>query len=200
MGLTHEQKRARLVAPTLADLGRALVGAAAYGAVGAAVNLLLPQWVLFRPASAVLVVSSLQGGPVVGFVAGFVGDLLTGLWQGGIWLHWSLGMGVAGALIGFLWLWSDLDATPALTWVDLQKIAFFTGLGFGAGAFLPAFVDLALGAAFPLALIVWALPSWLVNAFWGTVLGSLLLALWKAAGRRWSARRASENRPLPHRD
>ncbi|MGE5553682.1 MAG: ECF transporter S component [Betaproteobacteria bacterium] len=200
MALTHAQKRARIAAPTLADLGLAVAGAVGYGLAGVAANLLLPRLALFRPAAAVLVLSALLGGPVVGFGAGFLGDLLVSLWQGGVWVHWSLGMGVAGAVIGLLWLWSDLDATPALTRLDLQKIAFFTCAGFFAGAFLPALFDLILGAALPLALLVWALPAWLLNAFWGTVLGTLLLVLWKNATRGGLFRRSFEKKTLPRRE
>ncbi|MDI6869846.1 MAG: ECF transporter S component [Bacillota bacterium] len=200
MTLTHVQKRARIATPPLADLGWALVGAVAYGAVGAAANLLLPQLALFRPAAAVLVLSALLRGPVVGFGTGFLGDLLVGAWQGGVWLHWSLGVGLAGAVIGLLWLWSDLDAAPALTRMDLQKIVFFTCAGFFVGAFFPALVDIILGAALSLALIVWAIPAWLVNAFWGTTLGTLLLVLWKSAASRRLLRRPADRQSLPRRD
>lgn len=191
MTLTHLEKRERVFSPALADLGYILAGAAAYSVVAAAASSLLPGLILFRPAAAVLVLSALLGGPVVGFGAGFLGDLLLGLWQGGIWLHWSLGAGLAGALTGLLWLWSDIDATAILTRTDLQKISFFACGGFLLGALAPGLVDILLGASPSLALVVWAAPTWITNSFWGVVLGTLLLALWKnLAGRLGSVGRA----------
>lgn len=188
MALTHLEKRGRIIAPRLADLGLTLLGAAAYAVVGWGAGLLIPQWALFRPTAAILTVVALLGGPVVGFGAGFLGDLVLSLWQGSVWLHWSLGAGVAGLILGLLWLWSDLDATPTLTRTDFQKIAFFCCAAFFAGSFLPAAVDVALGAALSLALLVWAIPMWLTTAFWGTVLGTILLILWKQAAGRLAAR------------
>lgn len=202
MALTHAQKRSRIGAPPLSDLAWAMAGAVAYAAVGTAFARLFPAMGFLRPAAAVLVLAALLRGPVVGFGTGFLGDLLLGLWlgsasggaAGGVWLHWSLGAGLAGALIGLLWLWSDLDATPALTGVDLQKIAFFTCVGFFAGAFVPAVIDAVLGASLSLALLVWALPAWLLNFFWGTVLGTLLLVLGKYAAGRRLVRRSARRR------
>lgn len=180
MAPTHGEKRARIAAPPLRDLWLALAGAAAYSAVGAATAILLPALAFFRPAAAILVFAALLGGPLVGFGAGFFGDLLLGLWLGGVWLHWSLGVGLAGAVIGLLWLWSDLDTTPAVTRVDFSKIVFFVGSGFFLGAFLPALLDVLLGAAVSLAFLAWAVPTWLLNSVWGIVLGTLLLVLWKS--------------------
>lgn len=192
MALTHLEKRGRIISPSLVDLFYTLAGAVAYGVVAAGATSLLPRVILFRPAAAVLTLAALLGGPVVGFGTGFLGDLLLGLWQGGVWPHWSVGMGLAGAFIGLLWLWSDLDAVPAvITRLDLQKIAFFCCAGFFLGALVPALIDILLGATASLALLVWAIPAWLVNAFWGTVLGTLLLVLWHhAAGQALVRRRA----------
>ncbi|MGE5507726.1 MAG: ECF transporter S component [Chitinophagales bacterium] len=183
MALTHSQKRERIASPTLSDLQAIAAGALGYALLGAACGFLPGGLSLFRPAPAVVVLAALTGGPVVGFGAGFLGDLLLGLWQGGLWLHWSLGVGVAGALTGLLWLWSDVDAAPALSRRDLLKIACFSTAGFLAGALFSALVDLALGAALPLAFLAWALPAWLVNTFWGTVLGSLALTYLKRIRR-----------------
>jgi uncharacterized membrane protein len=178
----------------------ALAGAAAYSAVGAVAATLLPGLAFFRPAAAVLVFAALTGGPLVGCLTGLLGDLLLGVWQGGVWLHWSIGMGLAGGVIGLLWLWSDLDTSPALTRTDFAKISFFTAAGFFLGSFLPAVLDIALGAAVSLAFLVWALPAWVANALWGIVLGTLLLLFRKGAAIRRAERRSRAGRPLLRRD
>lgn len=183
MSLSHSQKRSRIASPTLGDLQSIAMGALGYAVLGAAAGFLPGGLSLFRPAPAVVVVAALAGGPVVGFGTGFLGDLLLGIWQGGLWLHWSLGVGVAGALLGLLWLWSDLDSAPCLSRTDLLKIGLFCTAGFLAGALFSALVDLLLGAALPLAFLAFALPAWLVNTFWGTVLGSLALICLKKARR-----------------
>jgi energy-coupling factor transport system substrate-specific component len=76
------------------------IGAALYG-VGGLISIPVFANTTIKPAMAVLALFAAVYGPVIGFLVGFLGHLLTDLFAGwGVWLTWVLGSGIVGAAIG----------------------------------------------------------------------------------------------------
>lgn len=115
-------------------------------------------------------------------MVGFLGDLLTAVFQGSVWLHWSMGNGLMGLVAGLLWLWSDIDARKPLNSGDAVKVAVFTTAGAFLGMFFAAFVDFLFGTPVGIALWSWGLTAAVANAFFGTVISVLGLYLYKNQG------------------
>lgn len=172
---SHAEKRARALKPDLRGVLQIVAGALAYLAVMIPC-LAWPGGVLFfRPGAGIVAIAALLYGPAIGFGAGFLGDLLLGLWQGNVWLHWSLGVGVFGLITGLLWLWSDIDTEKTFGRRDAAKVAFFSTAGAIIGAFTACLIDMALGAALGEVLSVWVLPVAVLQALWGFGLASVLM-------------------------
>ena len=96
------------------------IGAALYGIGGLPVfGIPLFASTTLKPATAILAIFAALYGPVVGFLVGIIGHLITDLFAGwGVWLTWVLGSGIAGIIIGFL---------PKLTARRLENGAFPAG-------------------------------------------------------------------------
>jgi energy-coupling factor transport system substrate-specific component len=102
------------------------IGAALYGVLSYVTNVIpLPAAgnITFRPAVAVLIFFGAAFGPIVGFIAGLVGNILgDGLSGFGFWWHWSLGNGFMGLIAGLAMIWiSDYRKT--------RDIAIAVGMG-----------------------------------------------------------------------
>lgn len=176
MARSHAEKRRRVLAPDLSDWLRITGGSLLYLALSIPC-LAVPGGVLFlRPGAGVVATAALRFGPTVGFGVGLLGDLLLGLWQGNVWPHWSLGVGVFGLITGLLWLWSDVDQQARLSRRDLAKLAFFTTAGSIIGAFVTVIIDVALGASAREVLSIWLFPIALLQMAWGFGLGCLLFS------------------------
>lgn len=80
------------------------IGAALYGIGGLPVfGIPLFASTTLKPATAVLAIFAGLYGPVVGFLVGVIGHMVTDLFAGwGVWLTWVLGSGIAGIVIGLL--------------------------------------------------------------------------------------------------
>lgn len=82
------------------------IGAALYAVLGVATNFLqLPGAgnVSFRPAVAIPMFFGIAFGPVVGFISGFLGNILSDMFSGyGFWLWWDLGNGIMGLIPGLM--------------------------------------------------------------------------------------------------
>lgn len=96
------------------------IGAALYGIGGLPIfGIPLFASTTLKPATAILAIFAGLYGPLVGFLVGFIGHLVTDLFAGwGVWLTWVLGSGIAGIIIGFL---------PRLTARRLEDGAFPVG-------------------------------------------------------------------------
>ena len=85
------------------------IGAALYGVLSYVTNVIpLPAAgnITFRPAVAVLIFFGAAFGPIVGFIAGLVGNILgDGISGFGFWWHWSLGNGIMGLIAGLGMQW-----------------------------------------------------------------------------------------------
>ena len=80
------------------------IGAALYGIGGLPVfGVPIFAETTLKPAMAILAIFAAMYGPIVGFLVGFLGHLITDLFAGwGVWLTWVLGSGIVGVAIGIL--------------------------------------------------------------------------------------------------
>ncbi|UHA75632.1 ECF-type riboflavin transporter substrate-binding protein [Paenibacillus sp. 481] len=88
------------------------IGAALYGLIGNLSLPLVPQTGL-RVSVAILTIFGALFGPVVGFLIGAIGHIITDLtWGGGqIWWSWVLGSGLAGLSMGLVFLASSFNVS-----------------------------------------------------------------------------------------
>jgi energy-coupling factor transport system substrate-specific component len=84
----------------------AAIGAALYAVLSVATNYLqIPSAgnVTFRPAVAIPLFFGIAFGPVVGFIAGFLGNTISDLIAGyGFWVWWDIGNGLMGLVAGLM--------------------------------------------------------------------------------------------------
>jgi energy-coupling factor transport system substrate-specific component len=82
------------------------IGAALYTVLALATNWLqIPSAgnVSFRPAVAIPMFFGVAFGPIVGFIAGFLGNIISDLAAGyGFWFWWDLGNGLMGLIPGLI--------------------------------------------------------------------------------------------------
>ena len=77
------------------------IGAALYG-LGGLIGIPIFANTTLKPAMAILAMFAAIWGPVVGFLVGFLGHMLTDTFAGwGVWVTWALGSGLVGLMIGF---------------------------------------------------------------------------------------------------
>lgn len=84
----------------------AAIGAALYGLLGFATNMLqIPSAgnVAIRPAIVIPMFFGVAFGPLVGLIAGFLGNIIADLLSGyGFWLWWDVGNGIVGLVPGLV--------------------------------------------------------------------------------------------------
>ena len=96
-------------------------------------------YISMRPAQVVLVLAGLLGGPLVGFGAGFfgniLGDALT-LETAQFWWNWHIGNGLVGLSAGLFWLlgWRYRRGRDLLKLLGGVALAELIGLGLAAAA------------------------------------------------------------------
>lgn len=80
------------------------IGAALYGFLGIFGFPVTPNtWV--KPAVAFLTIFGALFGPVVGFLIGLIGHIITDLINGGVvWWGWALGSAIMGLFMGFIYM------------------------------------------------------------------------------------------------
>jgi energy-coupling factor transport system substrate-specific component len=138
------------------------IGAALYGVLSWATNFFpLPAAgnITFRPAVAVLIFFGVAYGPIVGLLAGFIGNTLGDLISGfGFYWHWSLGNGLMGMIPGLIMLtitdfkarsqiikavgWGALGIAVGMLFASLMEM-FMGGIDLNTaitGYFVPAFI------------------------------------------------------------
>ena len=86
----------------------AAIGAALYGVLSWVTNILQIPGVAnvsVRPAVAIPMFFGIAFGPWVGFISGFLGNVISDLLSGwGFWFWWDLGNGLMGLIPGLIWL------------------------------------------------------------------------------------------------
>jgi len=110
------------------------IAAALYGIVGLAGIPIGPN-VQLRPSIIVLTLFAVYFGPVVGFLAGFLGNMLTDLLAGwGIWWTWEMASGIFGGFCGFVYLFPEFNVKYGMCKRFHLVVLFITGIaGFLAG-------------------------------------------------------------------
>jgi energy-coupling factor transport system substrate-specific component len=152
------------------------IGAALYG-VGGLISIPVFANTTIKPAMAILALFAAVYGPVIGFLVGFLGHLLTDLFAGwGVWLTWVLGSGIVGAAIGLFGRMTDHTIEKG----ELKKSAIglfilLSFLGNFIGYMISAILDYFIFTE-PLDKVI---TQQLIIAFSNTIviLGTLLLML-----------------------
>ena len=114
------------------------LGAALYGVLSFATNMIaLPAAgnVALRPAVCIPMFFGVVFGPWVGFISGFLGNIIGDALSGwGFWLWWDVGNGLMGMIPGFvLPLIADFRSVKSLvTACIFVVIGVIVGMGFGA--------------------------------------------------------------------
>jgi energy-coupling factor transport system substrate-specific component len=84
----------------------AAIGAALYAVLAVATNFIqIPSAgnVSFRPAVAIPMFFGIAFGPLVGFITGFLGNIISDMISGyGFWFWWDLGNGIMGLIPGLM--------------------------------------------------------------------------------------------------
>lgn len=85
------------------------IAAALYGIIGL-VGIPIGPNVQLRPSIIVLTIFAVYFGPIVGLIAGFLGNMLTDLLAGwGIWWTWELASGIFGFFCGLVYLFKNFN-------------------------------------------------------------------------------------------
>ncbi len=161
------------------------IGAALYGVLSFATNFVpLPAAgnITFRPAVAIPLFFGIVFGPWVGFLTGFVGNMLGDFISGfGFWWSWDLGNGLMGLITGLM-------TVPAGSWRDtatILKAELFVILGVIVGMLVPSLLEIPLsGIDFETALIGYFLPAAIGNIVVGLILVPILLVAYDAVAQR----------------
>jgi energy-coupling factor transport system substrate-specific component len=112
-------------------------------------------------------------GPIVGFITGFVGNILADMLSGyGFWIWWDLGNGIMGLIPGlFSAMVYKYNETKSIIWGELSVI-LGAGLGIGLAAISEMWVS---GADINTVIFANFLPAFLTNIVWGLILLPILM-------------------------
>lgn len=137
----------------------------------------------FRPAIALLAVFAAIEGPLFGFLVGFLGNIGIDLLEGSFWLHWSLGNGIIGLIIGFLYLVPGYNPKKGeITFAHYIMFIILSAVGNYVGLILAALIDVWINKIeFLSAVFQWAFTPATVNVLMiGTLgVGGLYLYSWR---------------------
>src|SRR5919106_2873577 len=152
------------------------IGAALYGVFSWATNFFpLPAAgnVTFRPAVAVLIFFGVAYGPIVGFLAGFIGNTLGDLISGfGFYWNWSLGNGLMGMIPGLVMAAiSDFKARA-----DIIKAVGWGTLGIAVGMLFASLTEMFVGGIdLNTALVGYFTPAFIGNLIVTVILLPILM-------------------------
>jgi len=163
----------------------AAIGAALYAVVTWAFNV----WQIpgagnvgIRPAVVIPMFFGIAFGPIVGFITGFVGNILADLISGyGFWIWWDLGNGLIGLVAG-LCAGMMVDYKRAK---DLITAEIFVVLACAVGMFVASLSEMWVsGLDFATAMATTFVPAFVVNIINGLILTPLLMIAWSAIRSR----------------
>ncbi|MEA4811850.1 MAG: ECF transporter S component [Anaerolineaceae bacterium] len=185
-GVKDLRRQEKAVNKNLWRFGTREVVYAAIGAALYAVISMLSNWahlpgganVTMRPAVVIPMFFGIAFGPVVGFITGFLGNIITDFISGyGFWLWWDLGNGLLGFVPGlFAAAITDYRATKSILLAELSVI-----LGSAAGMGLAAASEIWVsGKDFLTALTIDFVPAFLSNIVNGLILLPLLMVAYQA--------------------
>ena len=163
----------------------AAIGAALYGVLSWASNFIaLPAAgnISLRPAVAIPMFFGVAFGPVVGFLAGGVGNILGDVLSGwGFWWHWDVGNGLMGLIPGLM-------AASVVSFKDrptITKAAIYSVIGAAVGILFPSLMEIPLsGIDINTAIVGYWFPAALTNAINGAILVPILMIAYDAVAAR----------------
>lgn len=163
----------------------AAIGAALYGVFSWATNFIpLPAAgnITFRPAVAIPMFFGVVFGPWVGFLTGFVGNMLGDFISGfGFWWSWDLGNGLMGLIPGLI----AAGITSYRDRSTILKAEIFVVLGAAVGMLVPSLLEIPLsGISLNTALVGYFLPAAIGNIVVGLILVPILLVAYDAIAAR----------------
>ena len=163
----------------------AAIGAALYGVFSWATNFIpLPAAgnITFRPAVAIPMFFGVVFGPWVGFLTGFVGNMLGDFISGfGFWWSWDLGNGLMGLVPGLI----AAGITSYRDRSTIIKAEIFVVLGAAVGMLVPSLLEIPIsGISFNTAIVGYFLPAAAGNIVVGLILVPILLVAYDAIAAR----------------
>lgn len=163
----------------------AAIGAALYGVFSWATNFIpLPAAgnVTFRPAVAIPMFFGVAFGPLVGFFAGFVGNVLGDFISGwGFFWNWSLGNGIMGLVagLGFIGMGSFRKQS------NIIKAVIWSALGAILGMAFASFTEIIVGGIdIRTATVGYWAPAAIGNVVVGIILVPILMVAYAAVQER----------------
>ncbi len=163
----------------------AAIGAALYGVLSFLTNpLQIPGAgnVSVRPGVAVAMFFGVAFGPIVGFIAGALGNIIGDLLSGyGFFPWWDLGNGIMAMLPGLIWL-TIVNFRDIMSIVRAEvMILIGIVLGMGLAALSEMWVS---GTSFSTTVATNFLPAFITNAIWGLILVPILMVAYSAVQTR----------------
>ncbi len=157
------------------------IGAALYAVLSIATNFLqIPAAanVSIRPAVAIPMFFGIAFGPWVGFLTGFVGNVLSDLISGyGFWPWWDLGNGLMGFIPGLI----ALQMTDYRSIGDIVKAEVMVVVGVAVGMFVAAVSEIWVsGVDFATTMATNFLPAFISNVINGLILVPILMVAYSA--------------------
>lgn len=163
----------------------AAIGAALYGVLSWATNVLaLPAAgnISLRPAVAIPMFFGVAFGPIVGFMAGAVGNILGDFLSGyGFWWSWDLGNGIMGLIPGLV--------APMITsyksWGSIWKVEVAVVLGAAIGMLIPSLLEIPIsGIDMNTAIVGYWIPATISDIVNGVILVPILMVAYDAIAAR----------------
>lgn len=163
----------------------AAIGAALYGLFSWATNFLaLPAAgnLSLRPAVAIPMFFGVAFGPIVGFIAGAVGNMLGDFLSGyGFWWSWDIGNGIMGLIPGLIY--PTISSFKAGS--SILKAEIFVVIGVVVGMLFSSLLEIPLsGVDLNTAIVGYFVPSALSNLVNGLVLVPILMVAYDAIAAR----------------
>jgi energy-coupling factor transport system substrate-specific component len=163
----------------------AAIGAALYGVFSWVTNFLaLPAAgnISFRPAVAIPIFFGLAFGPWVGFISGFVGNVLGDFLSGyGFWWYWDLGNGLMGLIPGLI----SHQLTNFRDVKTIIKAEVVTVIAVIVGMLVPALLEIPMsGIDLNTALVGYFFPAALSNIINALILVPILMVAYDAIVKR----------------
>lgn len=169
------------------------IGAALYG-LGGLIGVPIFANTTLKPAMAILAMFAAIWGPVVGFLVGFIGHILTDTFSGwGVWVTWALGSGIVGIIMGLFQAATKHDIEKGI--FNGKDIGIFIVMSFAAnfiGYMISAILDFLLYAEPLDKVIVQQLLTSVTNTIMIGTIGVLLVYLY--------VKKTSANRNLKEED
>ena len=151
------------------------IGAALYGIFAYLTNFVpIPAAgnITFRPAVAVLIFFGVAYGPVVGFLAGFVGNILADALGGGFYWNWDVGNGLMGMIPGLV----AASITDFKARSDIVKAVLWGFGGIAVGMLFASLTEIFMsGIDLSTAVVGYFIPAFIGNAVVTAVLLPILM-------------------------